>query len=270
MKIRTKLLIGFLIVAIISGVIGYVGITKITEVDSNDTKLYEMVTSPLGDLNHVVYDFQQCRVLYRDMVRENNPAAIAQLIDKRKEISKGMTDLLSNFEKSMITEEGKKAVTEFYNIRKDFTTELEIVEKLALENQDSLAIESIDRGALNKTTQDYETALMSLVENKINVGKAIADENTIIATAASKLMLILLILAAVFGITLGFIIAGNIQNIIKSVIKQTKDLVEAAVGGKLATRAKPEETNEEFREIVIGINKTLDAVIGPLNVAAEY
>ena len=44
----------------------------------------------------------------------------------------------------------------------------------------------------------------------------------------------------------------------------------AAVEGKLQTRGNPELVSREFRPIVEGVNATLDAVIGPLNVAAEY
>jgi len=47
-------------------------------------------------------------------------------------------------------------------------------------------------------------------------------------------------------------------------------LTRAAVEGKLATRADASKFQGEYRKIVEGINNTLDAVIGPLNVAAEY
>ncbi|TXT41476.1 MAG: methyl-accepting chemotaxis protein [Comamonadaceae bacterium] len=47
-------------------------------------------------------------------------------------------------------------------------------------------------------------------------------------------------------------------------------LSEAAVGGKLATRADASKHNGEYQKVVKGVNDTLDAVIGPLNVAAKY
>jgi methyl-accepting chemotaxis protein len=47
-------------------------------------------------------------------------------------------------------------------------------------------------------------------------------------------------------------------------------LVQAAIDGKLATRADVSKHQGDYRKIVDGVNKTLDAVIGPLNVAAEY
>ncbi len=46
--------------------------------------------------------------------------------------------------------------------------------------------------------------------------------------------------------------------------------MKAAIRGSLATRGDPEKVNFEFRDIVIGVNEIPDAVIGPLNLAAEY
>ena len=43
-----------------------------------------------------------------------------------------------------------------------------------------------------------------------------------------------------------------------------------AVEGKLGTRAEASKHGGDFRVIVEGVNATLDAVIGPLNVAAKY
>ncbi len=46
-------------------------------------------------------------------------------------------------------------------------------------------------------------------------------------------------------------------------------LSQAAVEGKLATRADAGKHQGDYRKVVEGVNATLDAVIGPLNVAAE-
>ena len=47
-------------------------------------------------------------------------------------------------------------------------------------------------------------------------------------------------------------------------------LTKAAVEGKLSTRADASKHQGEYRKVVEGVNATLDAVIGPLNVSAEY
>ncbi len=57
---------------------------------------------------------------------------------------------------------------------------------------------------------------------------------------------------------------------LRALIADAAMLSVAAVEGRLATRADASRHEGDFRKIVEGVNKTLDAVIGPLNVAALY
>lgn len=57
---------------------------------------------------------------------------------------------------------------------------------------------------------------------------------------------------------------------IKALVADANMLSDAAIAGKLATRADASKHQGDFQKIVSGVNETLDAVIGPLNVAAEY
>ena len=57
---------------------------------------------------------------------------------------------------------------------------------------------------------------------------------------------------------------------INAMIADAALLSEAAVQGKLSTRADASKHQGEYRKVVEGVNATLDAVIGPLNVAADY
>ncbi len=63
---------------------------------------------------------------------------------------------------------------------------------------------------------------------------------------------------------------GRMISAISALVSDAGMLVQAAVDGKLATRADASKHQGDYRKIVEGVNKTLDAVIGPLNVAANY
>ncbi len=68
-------------------------------------------------------------------------------------------------------------------------------------------------------------------------------------------------------------IKNNLNQCIAAVnglISETGGLTVAAVNGELDTRGDASKFQGDFARIVEGINDTLDAVIGPLNVAAEY
>ncbi|MCK4624599.1 MAG: hypothetical protein KAV00_04755, partial [Phycisphaerae bacterium] len=57
---------------------------------------------------------------------------------------------------------------------------------------------------------------------------------------------------------------------INTLVSDANTLAQAAVDGKLDTRADASKHHGDYQKIVEGVNGMLDAVIGPLNVAAEY
>jgi methyl-accepting chemotaxis protein len=68
-------------------------------------------------------------------------------------------------------------------------------------------------------------------------------------------------------------IKNNLNNCIDNITALVADagvLATAAVDGRLAARADASKHQGDYRKIVEGVNQTLDAVIGPLNVSAEY
>jgi methyl-accepting chemotaxis protein len=78
------------------------------------------------------------------------------------------------------------------------------------------------------------------------------------------------IAGVVLALVLGFLLSKNISGILAAFRLEMDHLATSASDGKLAVRGRPESINLEFRPILVGVNHVLDAVIGPLNVAAEY
>lgn len=63
---------------------------------------------------------------------------------------------------------------------------------------------------------------------------------------------------------------ARVTDNLKALAVDTELLVKAALKGELSTRADAGTHSGDFRKIVEGINATLDAVVGPLNVSADY
>jgi methyl-accepting chemotaxis protein len=59
-------------------------------------------------------------------------------------------------------------------------------------------------------------------------------------------------------------------NTLRALVDETRALTNAAIEGKLSTRGNVTKFDGGYRDIVQGINSTLDAVIGPLNAAAHH
>jgi len=70
----------------------------------------------------------------------------------------------------------------------------------------------------------------------------------------------------------GLVLASikNMQEKIRNLVKEINISTENALEGKLDYRARDEKFAGEYKNIIIGLNNTLDAIIKPLNVSAEY
>lgn len=62
----------------------------------------------------------------------------------------------------------------------------------------------------------------------------------------------------------------NLSKTIKTLIYQTNELTKAAVSGKLDYRADAKAFNGDYGVLLTGFNSTIDAIITPLNLTAEY
>jgi methyl-accepting chemotaxis protein len=109
---------------------------------------------------------------------------------------------------------------------------------------------------VNSSLQSVAVPLTKAIEHLENLSKGITPEH-IVKTYKGDFE----------RLTNGF---NALFATITGLVADTGTLVKAAVEGKLATRADATKHQGDFRKIVEGVNGTLDAVIGPLNVSAEY
>ena len=112
MKIGTKMILGYLIIALLAGAIGVLGIVNIKTIDDADTKLYEMMTVPLGQMVELVEAFQRMRGNVKDIMLADNLDEIKsyeETIKTRNEEFITNLDLIST---TILTDEGRQLVAD--------------------------------------------------------------------------------------------------------------------------------------------------------------
>lgn len=269
MKIRSKLLVSFMAIAIITAFVGIIAINGIKKIDNADTRQYEDNLRPLSYATEMATYFQRIRVNVRDAYIASDSVSRKKYIDRIDELDQMFKASLDKYKKTISDEADQNNYDNAINSENDYLSHINEL-KLFLASNNKQAALALMQGDMAKANTNLQNAVDSLVKDNVDSGKVTSENNTALANSTTNFLIIFIIISVALAIGLGLIISSNIQNIIKSVIAQTKKLVDAAVAGKLDTRANTMETNEEFREIVEGINNTLDAVIRPLNVAAEY
>jgi len=313
MTLKGKLMTGFILVAIIAGIIGGVGVYNLKQIDKADTKLYESVAVPLGDMGEIGFNFQRMQTYVRDIIIISSSEDKQKYNSQIKESRKIIDEHAAKFEKTLFTDEGRKLFAEFVKTRQAYGPLLDKMVALALDDKDTEA-HALLYGEAGKASRAERNAIDAMMDAKIKQGKIIADENTVMANRATTIMIALIVIGVLLAIGLGLFIAkivmkqlgadpkevGEIANLvgagdmsreikvasgdttsviasmskmveaIKALVKDATTLSDAAIAGKLATRADATKHQGDFQKIVSGVNECLDAVIGPLNVAAEY
>jgi methyl-accepting chemotaxis protein len=264
-KIITSL--GVLIAVMI--VVGAIGIYNIKKIDDADTFLYEKVTVPITYLDDIAVSFQRVRVNVRELLDADTPEEISRVAETINTLSEEIGKKSDLYEKTLYTQEGKDLFKAFLETRKVYRAHLAQITDLVKQKRNDEA-GALVSGEAKKAAHAEQEAIDKLVANKVAIAKSTSDGNTATANQAMTLMMVLIAVAVILSGLIGFFLSRNISGILRDLVGEMKRLSEAAVDGKLATRGDLQKINFEFRGIVEGVNKTLDAVVGPLNVSAEY
>lgn len=269
MKIRSKLLFSFVLLALLAGAIGFIGIQSLKKMTKSSDDSYQYGTKSLALLVDAASGFQRMRVNVRDAIMADKPEDIQGYVNKFYELSKEVDKDLAAYEATISNAEDRKNYEKLKESKINYTKYMDEMAPLALKNED-LAATLILRGNWQKANEEFQKDMDTVVKFNVDWVESTNKASDRLSASSISFMLIIIAVILLVSIILGFLIANNIQSIIKSVVGATSMLSDAAVQGRLATRGEPEKINPEFRGIVVGINNTLDAVIGPLNVAAEY
>jgi len=209
MKVGTKLMAAFVLIAVISAVVGSIGVRKIHQLDDEDTKLYEKVTLPLGEMADISIAFQRIRVNARDIIAASSAEDKARFAGLIKDLRETISKESEKFEKTILTDEGRKLFEEFKHSRTVYGPQLDKVIELAMSDKDAEAT-ALLQGEAGKASRAEQDVIDKLMDSKIKQAKLTSDNNTKVAHAASILMITLVVVGAIIAIMLGLIITRMI------------------------------------------------------------
>jgi methyl-accepting chemotaxis protein len=269
MKIKSKLVFGFITVAFIAGIIGTIGTTQVLKVGNAGEAMYDKVVVPMELCTDITSSYQRIRIAVRDILLADNAEERTKKHETLLGLSLKFDTLLVLYEPKITDEIDRKNLNELMEDKKIYMSFLPGFLSL-VEADKSLEAKAYMKADWLKIGTKLQKDLDVLIKNKKATGEVSSNDNLSVAKSASIVMILLIIIGVIISLYLGIVISNNIQKIIKTLVNQAQNLSKAAIEGKLAVRGNPEEIDIEFREIIVGFNSTLDAVIGPLNVSAEY
>jgi methyl-accepting chemotaxis protein len=239
MKIGTKLLTGFMLMALIAATIGVVGIAKINKVDDNSGRIYEKIAVPLGVLADMSTSFQRVRINLRDLVETNDQQEKPQILETIKKLREEITEKSKTFEKTILTDEGRELFQNFKKSRDAYGQVIEKVVQLAMVDKNAEAI-AILKGEGKKAAFLEQELLDKLQQSKEKQGKITDEENDATAKSARMLM----ICFTLFGVILAVFLGIFITRIVTRPIAEAVAVANSIAGGDLTVNVKVSSQDE--------------------------
>jgi methyl-accepting chemotaxis protein len=246
LKISQKLIIAFLVVAVIAGVVGFSGIKNIREISNADKKMYENITIPISELGNIQQRFHRVQSNIRDIIIANDRQGIDVFYSRLMENRKVIAEEADKFEKRIDGDDIRNAFNEFLTTRKEFIDHLNEVIELARQNLDSDAFAFLN-SVMAKSGDDYQKSIEKLVALQLQHAEKTSVYNADLSESSTNFMLITILCGCLLSILLGFFVSGIISKPIKKLV---------TISDKLAAGDIDVEVNSESKDEVGNLTKS--------------
>ncbi|HHV49929.1 MAG TPA: HAMP domain-containing protein [Rhodocyclaceae bacterium] len=310
LKVGVRLGSGFAITFALLVVIAVVGSLRISGLEQEIDRLVNDRSPKVTWASDMITALNAVDLILRDSVIVTSADKAQTLLNGIAAQSAIMTDRLERFEKATMGDEGRRLVAEIVKARGNYVVDMRRMIELGKQGQRDQAVDILLGpmvansaayvGALQNLIT-HQNKLMSEGGQKAEADAQSAKQMVLALSLAAALLTLLCAIFITRSITrpLGDVLAAakkmaagdmsfsltskardeigevvravaDVQSSVQALISDAGMLSQAGVAGQLSTRADATRHQGDFRKIVEGVNATLDAVIGPLNVAATY
>jgi len=306
LKINTKLLTSFIVVAIIAVIVGTIGIANIKALDNSDAELYEKTTVPIQKTSDILNNFQHILINVR----------MSLLVDDAQKVQAYSTDIIARQTNILqnLEELGKIIVSdtlyqEVVTKNNNFVNQMIDFQSLIKDNRKAEALLFLeDTHPYRKSAIELENAIVNFQQAKLKDAENKVLQNTKQADLAIVLMVIVIAAGVVIAMGLGLFLSAIISkpmlslteaaeklangdlnlnikatstdeigklmlsfnkmaDILKHLIDEVGALTKAAVEGNLDLRGNTQRFNGSYSDIIAGFNQTLDFIAAPVKEA---
>lgn len=254
LKIANKLIIAFLGVALITGLVGIVGIFNIYKLAQEDTALFEDYTVPIEKMGNIQEIYERSRIEIRDAILDKDPARQAANLSKAAGKITEMKTETAQMGTMMTTAEGQKlqnTLAGTINEYEGYSKRLIAMIQGGQYDQASqlMATEGMHYAdVFDKTLNDMDQLKFDSAKQKSQINKQSADRAILV------MALFILFGVGVAGV-LGVLIARSISRPIRKLVDGAGLMADGDLNAAVAI-----ENQDEIGELARAFNNMADHI----------
>ncbi len=233
-KIGTRLLASYILLAIISGVVGVFGIVNLKTMDKADSRLFEMMTIPIAEISDMNLEFQRIRINVRDYIFATSDSERKKFHDRIYELKSQFDETERKYQTSLETDEAKAVNAELLSNLDIYMAHIPEMDKF-LEAGDIQSAVAIMKGEMQAANTTVQTSLNKSIEMKLKAAHDTNESNTNTASASIVAMLGIILTAIALAILFGIMVTRSIT----IGIRKGVGFVEIVSQGDLTIEVEP-------------------------------
>jgi methyl-accepting chemotaxis protein len=201
LKLASKLIVSFLLVAILSAAIGGIGIYQLKAADERSSFLYQNKMKRVEYVSDIYARFELVRVKLRDAILAEDLAGF----DAANQAINAQTDSIATeadkYEKLLTSRDDSDLYAKFKQTRANFRSAVDVVLGFAKEQKDAEAKAANKAGA--PAVLAYDKAVDDIVEQCSRQAETVANETHSAAETAVRTLLLIVVVGFLLAIALG-------------------------------------------------------------------
>lgn len=238
-RLSVKLVSGFVLMALIAGIVGLIGTSKINMLAHEADKMFTYNTEPLGTFGTLAINFQKARVNLRGMVLDDNPQRAQANAKTITKLYGEIDEQLAETEKTLESAEGKKQFEALRALIKEYAPVREEMITATLDGDRETALDIMRTQCLS-----YEKKIDDAIKKIFDLKIAGAEQRNKLNAATTRRAIIEMSVFAVAGmviaILLGLFMARQLSAPLMKVVEFAKAIAQGDLTNHLELNQKDE------------------------------
>ena len=262
LKVGTKLVAAFVVVAAFAGIVGFVAIRNMSLIDQGADRIYKTELMGINYLKQAHIEVSKLARAEKNLMLAPSEADRAKYVEDMKKDKEQIMANLNNAKPLFHTEEGRKIFARIEQQLPEYFKVKDRVVELALKEKTETKRESVQLSwGEGRTKQaELDDEMEQLVKNKEENAKLVSDENRQLYESSRTLMLVLVAVAVILGVALGFFISRSIS----IPLRKGVELSEAVAGGDL-TKTIDIDRKDEIGQLAGALKSMIEKLSSIVN-----
>jgi len=255
LSIKTKLLSGFMCIALLIAVTGFFGKFGMTNIQENAQNIYSNNLQSIDVIHLIKENLLDELSIVQGTIIEDNTDKTKEAIKMIEESQSATDKYIESFDKIIISDDSKKTFNDFTSLLEKYKIERNSVLELLTNGNYSEAINQ--RVNMFEARDDMFEKLNELIETNHSLAKEANESNAENYKMTTNIMHVILAVGIILAIIIGSILSLYISKTVKKVL-----LFAEALGNGDLTYSLESKSNDELGKLIKALNHAKERMRG--------